>query len=177
MTVEVTLTIVEMQHAAMLGAWRQIESTRLGVKDRFGADSENGWTLNIEGAAGEMAVAKTLDRYWGMPVNTFKQGGDVGALQVRTRSRHNSDLIVRPCDRDGDVFILVTGRAPRFRIHGYAWGQQAKRACWLHDYGGRPPAYFVPQSALRPLQLLRCSPGGTWDDAVSSADLPLDRAA
>ena len=100
-----------------------------------------------------MAAAKALGRYWTMPVNTFKDGGDVGELQIRTRPRHYNELIVRPGDRDTDTFILVTGRSPQFRVHGYITGGQAKRRCWLHDYGGRPPAYFVPQSALRPLEL------------------------
>lgn len=154
MVVEVSLSPVEMQHAAMVGVLRQIESMRLGLRDQFGADPNNGWSIHIEGAAGEMAAAKSLGRYWAMPVNTFKDGGDVGALQIRTRARHQNELIVRPGDRDIDTFVLVTGRSPRFRVHGYITGSQAKRDCWLHGYGGRPPAYFVPQSALHPLDLL-----------------------
>lgn len=153
MVVEVSLSPVEMQHAAMVGALRQIESIRLRLRDQFGADPDNAWSIHIEGAAGEMAAAKALGRYWTMPVNTFKDGGDVGPLQIRTRPRHYNELIVRPGDRDTDTFILVTGRAPQFRVHGYITGGQAKRRCWLHDYGGRPPAYFVPQSALHPLEL------------------------
>ncbi|GAA3348560.1 hypothetical protein GCM10020358_67440 [Amorphoplanes nipponensis] len=145
---------MEMQHAAMVGAFRQIESMRLRLGDQFEADPDNAWSIHIEGAAGEMAAAKALGRYWAMPVNTFKHGGDVGELQIRTRSRHHNELIVRPGDRDSDAFVLVTGRSPHFRIHGYITGGQAKRRYWLHGYGGRPPAYFVPQSALRPLELL-----------------------
>lgn len=152
MTVDVTLTSVETQQAAMVGALRHIEATKRGLSNRFGADPDNGWTLNIEGAAGELAVARVLDRYWGMPVNTFRRGGDVGQLQVRTRSRHHYELIVRSADRDTDIFILVTGRAPWFRVHGFMVGADAKRPAWMQRHAGRPAAYFVPQAALRPIE-------------------------
>jgi hypothetical protein len=173
----VSLTPVEMQQAAMIGVLRQIESIRLRLKDSFGADPDNGWSLNIEGAAGEMAVAKILDLYWGMPVNTFKRGGDVGHIQVRTRSRHHSELIVRPGDRDDDVFVLVTGRSPHFQVHGYIAGGQAKQRCWLHGYGGRPPAYFVPQSALHPLQLLKSWRENSQADATANFSSAFKEAA
>jgi hypothetical protein len=147
----IVLSPVEMQHAAWVGALRHIESTRQRLSSKFGADENDGWTLNIEGAAGELAVAKALDRHWGMPLNTFRVGGDVGDLQVRTRSKHHYELLVRPHDRDEDIFILVTGRSPYFRVHGFMIGAQAKREQWLRAHAGRPPAFFVPQTALTPI--------------------------
>lgn len=174
MVVEVSLSPLEMQHAAMVGALRQIESIRLRLQDQFGADPDNAWSIHIEGAAGEMAAAKALGRYWAMPVNTFKEGGDVGELQIRTRPRHHNELIVRPGDRDSDIFVLVTGRSPHFRVHGYITGDQAKCSCWLHGYGGRPPAYFVPQSALRPLDLL---PQRSFTEPARGTSFISERAA
>jgi len=127
---------------------RQIEALRQHRPDRHGFDGEDGWTIHIEGAAGEMAVAKLRNRYWNGSVNTFKTGGDVGAVQVRTRSKAHYDLIVRDDDRNDDAFFLVIGSIPVFDVVGWIKGRDAKRPEWLQTYGERPPAYFVPQSAL-----------------------------
>jgi hypothetical protein len=144
----VTLTWHELFLATLVGVKRQIEALRKGKTNSHGFDGEEGWTVHIEGAAGEMAAAKAMGMYWSAPVNTFKGGGDVGKLQIRTRSNPNYDLIVREGDRDQDIFVLVTGRAPRFDVIGWIRGGDAKRAEWSKTHGGRPPAYFVPQDAL-----------------------------
>lgn len=144
-----------MAMAAGVGVRRQIEAFRAGRQDQHGATSAEvggrgrGWHLHIEGAAGEMAVAKALNRHWSASVNTFKVGGDVGRVQVRTRSRHDYELIVRPEERDTDAFILVTGIAPAFRVHGWCYGREAKREEWRQNHGGHGAAFFVPASALR----------------------------
>lgn len=151
MAVEVLLSRAELFVAAMVGVSRQIQALRERRPDRHGADHEDGWMLHIEGAAGEMAAARVLDRYWGAPVGTYRTGGDVGDVQVRTRSRHDYELIVRGSDRDEDAFVLVTGRAPRFKVHGWIRGAEAKRPQWERTHGGRAPAFFVPHDALLPL--------------------------
>lgn len=151
---EITLTPQEAQYAAMVGIQRHIEALRAARPDRYGANTDDGWTLHIEGAAGELAVAKHLGVYWAAPVNTYSTGGDVGALQVRTRSRHDYDLIVRPKDRDTDRFILVTGRTPHFRLHGWITGAEAKQDRYLQTHGGREPAWFVPAANLHPMEEL-----------------------
>jgi hypothetical protein len=102
-----------------------------------------------------MAAAKAMDRYWNGSVDTFQNGGDVGRLQVRTRRKQSYELIVRPHDRDADVFVLVVGVAPVFDVRGWMMGRDAKQPEWLMDHGGRPPAYFVPSDALHPIGELR----------------------
>lgn len=148
---EIVLTPSELQVAASVGVARHVQALREGRPDRHGARADDGWSLHIEGAAGEMAAARAMGRYWDAPVGTFKHGGDVGAIQVRTRSQHLYELIVRRDDRSEDTFVLVTGRAPRYRVHGWITGADAKRPEWLQAHGGRPPAYFVPHNALRSL--------------------------
>lgn len=144
---EIVLTAAELEVAAHVGVRRQIQAMRESRPDRHGYRGD-GWSNHIEGAAGEMAVAKLLNRYWNGSVGTFKEGGDVGEIQVRTRSRADYQLIVRPDDRDDDWFILVRGTSPTYSVIGYIRGSAAKREEWLHDYGGRPHAYFVPDDAL-----------------------------
>lgn len=151
--IDVTLNWEELDVAAHVGARRNIEALRRGWAPhrRLGYHDLPGWQGHIEGAAGEIALAKTLNRHWSAHVNTFKVGGDVGAVQVRTRSRHDYELIVRDEDRDEDWFVLVTGTAPAFRVHGYIRGRDAKRPEWRQEHGGFVPAFFVPHEALRAL--------------------------
>ena len=155
---KVTLDWSELELAAAVGLRRQLSSLRDQRKDKHGF-SGPGWTIHIEGACGELAVAKALGRYWNGSVDTFKDADipgehtaiGFGKVQVRTRSNAYYDLIVRPDDADQDVYILVTGRAPEFEVHGWIRGRDAKQKMWLRTYGDRPAAYFVPQSALQRL--------------------------
>jgi len=151
---DVTLTRAEMHVAAQVGCLRAISALRGNRPDRHGADSNNGWSLHIEGAAGELAVARVVDRFWTMPVDTFKDGGDVGAYQVRTRSSHSYELIVRPDDRELDRYILVTGRAPHFTVRGWVFGYEARKDEWLQTHGEREPAWFVPHHALHGIETI-----------------------
>lgn len=150
--VAIILTQAELLLAATIGVQRQVEALRQGLPDKHGFDGGEAWTVHIEGACGELAVAKALDRYWSGTINTFKLSGDVGKLQVRTRSRTHYDLLVRDDDCDEDIFVLVVGRAPSYRVVGWIRGKDAKRSEYRQSYGNRPIAYFVPQSALTPFE-------------------------
>lgn len=147
---EITLTPEELHMCATIASCRHIESLVSGRRDRHGAaNSDNGLGKHFDGACGELAFCKARDLHWGGTVNSFK-GADVGRnVQVRTRSEHGYDLIVRSDDSDLDWFVLVTGKPPTFVVRGYIRGRDAKRAEWIHNHGGHGPAYFVPQSALR----------------------------
>lgn len=148
----ITLNWHECEMAVQVGVRRQLSS--LSKNSRPGEGYEgSGWDIHIQGALGEMAVAKALNVYWSGSVNTFA-ACDLPGLQVRTRSRHWYDLIVRSRDSDDEPFILVTGECPTFTVHGWIYGRDAKKPKWLREYGNRPAAYFVPQGALRPLKAL-----------------------
>jgi hypothetical protein len=148
--IEVRLTPGEMEYAANVGAKRHIEALAKGRPDKHGFEGE-GWSVHIEGACGELAFAKALNKHWGGSVNTFKGGGDVGSVQVRTRSKSHYGLLVREDDDDNAAFVLVVGKEGRYRVVGWTWGGDAKRKQWRKKHGGRPAAYFVPQSALTPI--------------------------
>ena len=147
--VMVSLTWSEVFLVAMIGVKRQLGALKANKQDAFGFDGKNGWSIHIEGAAGEMAAAKALNRFWGGTINTYKIGGDVGGdIQVRTRSESTYDLIVREGDRNEDRFILVTGQIPLFEVVGWIKGADAKKPEFKKAYGNRLPAYFVPKDAL-----------------------------
>jgi|LauGreDrversion4_2_1035121.scaffolds.fasta_scaffold301304_3 hypothetical protein len=146
---KVELNIPEFLNAINIGVLRQCSSLRRGLKDAHGAKSDNGWDMHIEGACGEAAVAKALNVYWSGTVDTFKLGGDLGkSIQVRTRSKDYYELIVRKDDRDDDIFVLVTGKAPKFNVVGWTFGKNAKKQEWMQTHGGREAAWFVPQKEL-----------------------------
>ena len=151
--INIRLTYPEAITAALVGVMRNLSCVYKGKKGRVPDDKL--WQVHVEGAMGEAVVAKALRTYNPMTVDTFKDGGDVGErVQVRTRSQHHYDLIVRDNDRDDDVFVLVTGTCPDYQVHGWCYGKDAKKDRYLKDYGGHGEAWFVPQESLAPLPAL-----------------------
>jgi hypothetical protein len=151
--ITVTLTTQEMMLAAYAGVRRCVVSRAKGSIPAYGCGHLEAWGVDVEGSGGEMAAAKVLNLYWDGAFNTYSRG-DVGALQIRTRTNHDWDLIVRDKDSDDDKFVLVTGMMPNYLIHGWILGKTAKDERWLRTHGNRPPAYFVPQSELLSLDTL-----------------------
>jgi hypothetical protein len=145
-----------MAMAAECGIMRNIAAIIDGRADAYGLDEDDeGWSKHVEGACGEVAAAKVLGRFWSPTANAFS-APDIGRkIGVRTRSRHDYDLNIRPSDKPDHVYVLVTGRAPNFIVRGYMLGADARRDEWLRDYGGRPSAWFVPQDALLDIDDLR----------------------
>lgn len=150
--VRVELTRFEMEHAAWIGARRRIESLCSGRGEAHGYKGL-GWSENIEGAMGELALAKVKDRFWSGSINTYQAGGDVGRkVQVRTMSQDHFGLLVRQVDADDKPYVLVVGVAPKYRVVGWMWGKDAKKDIWQQDFSnGRPPTYCVPQEELTPI--------------------------
>jgi hypothetical protein len=152
--IEVRLTPYELMLASSIGCMRHISAVKAGRQDKHGA-ALGAWQIHIEGALGEIALAKALGLFWSGSINTFKDA-DIGErFQVRTRSCHDYELIVRKGDSDNECFVLVTGIAPEYRVHGWIGGADAKRGQWLKEHGGREAAYFVPHNALRPIAELQ----------------------
>jgi hypothetical protein len=156
MSDEITLEWYEVRLAVGVGVLRMLNALKDGKADAHGFNGD-GWQAHIEGACGELALAKCCGMYWAGSVNTYREGPDVGhkTIQVKTRSRGDYELLVRPHDDDASAYVLVTGKLPTYCIHGWMFGAEAKREEWLQTHGGRPPAYFVPQAALWPISDLR----------------------
>lgn len=148
--IEVEFNKFDMMQAGLVGLLRHSESISRKHKSR-GGSFDNGWQIHIEGALGERAAAKAIDRYWSGGVNTFK-AADIGdVIQVRTRSKHEYDLIVKPDDNDDHIVILVTGQAPKYLVRGWIAVKDGKKDEWLKNPNGYGNAYFVPQTSLHPM--------------------------
>ncbi len=152
--INVVLSWSELSVAADVGKYRHIRSLQKNLKDKHGFNGDDGWTIHVEGAAGEMAFAKAMNVYWSMACDVFKAPDIGGNVQIRTRSKDDYELIVRPGDSDTDAFVLMTGKAPHFCIKGWVTGKEAKQKEWSKAYANRPAAFFVPQSALHDLSTL-----------------------
>ncbi len=150
----ITLTEIERRIGRWVGKLRQEEAERMGLEDKYGFEGDP-LACHINGAMGEMASARCLGVYWPPSVNTFRAPDLFCDLQVRTRSRHNYDLIVRPGDQMHHAYVCVTGEDGEYRVHGWLWGHEAECAGNRETYGGRPEAFFVPQVRLHDLRDLR----------------------
>jgi hypothetical protein len=152
MNEEVTLTRDEWRYAAQIGLDRVISSRCMGLEHRNGMDEADAYRNNIEGACGERAAAKYLGVYWDGSVDTFRSKADLlGNVEVKTRTEHWHDLIVRRWDAETPkLYIHVTGLAPTYRIRGWLWlgSPDDCRDEWKQTHGGRPEAWFIPTSQL-----------------------------
>jgi hypothetical protein len=152
---QVTLDWRECERAANEGVRRHIASMAKGRVPGYHAPADDLWRIHIEGAAGELAVAKALDVYWQAGVNTF-QLPDVGKFQVRTACRKGAPLIIRERDVASHTYISVEGTMPRFRLRGFYLGADARRPEWIdRPNPKRPPCWCVPVSELHPMSELR----------------------
>ena len=144
----IVLEDYEMVQGANTGSLRHIASIKKGYKNKIKLESS--WNTHIEGACGEIAVSKAFGKYWGGSINTFKRGGDVDSTkwEVRTRSKHNYDLILRNDDPQDRIYFLVTGLCPNYEIKGWIKGNDGMKQEYLHDHGNYGEAYFVPQEHL-----------------------------
>lgn len=147
----ITLSIPEYHHAVQTAVLRMVVSS--ASKMNHASTYERSWLRRLEeevvGAAGEIAVAKSVGAFHIGSVNTFHRVPDVlGNLEVRATSREDGCLIVRDNDPDDRPYVLVVGEAPNLRIAGYCWGADAKRDEFLRNPHGHRLAWFVPQSSL-----------------------------
>jgi len=150
-----------MAEADQIGNLRQTESERRHSENRYGASG--GQFLHQVGARGECCFAKATGLTWWKGVNRY-QDPDVGPFEVRTRSKHGYELIVRLHAKDRP-YALLTGTGPYFIVWGWIDGRGAKKAKWLQSYGDRESAYFVPHKALQSINDIRAPfPIEHWTD-------------
>lgn len=167
MICKVTLNQKEFAYAESVGKTRQEEAVKSGRHDAHGY-SGDGFNIHVQGACGELALAQALGWHWSAPVNTYKSGGDVGILQVRTavrflRSGKDTSLIIRPDDNDDDIFVLVWMiDKHNYEIAGYIKGVDAKQRKWWrpNPSNGRPPLYLIDRAGLKDVEDLKllCPP-------------------
>lgn len=142
----------------MIGYQRWSESIRKGRRDVISEKSwMDGLLVHIYGAIGEIAVAKHLNVYAPLRLNQFSNGEpDLPPdIEVRHRVNDNFDLIIRSDNADDKRYVLTTGTPPTISIRGWIVGSEGKKEEYLRSYGGFRESYFVPQSALNPMETFK----------------------
>jgi hypothetical protein len=149
------LTTLEIINGALAGVLRAADDLEKGLGHSYGADPETRWQRQIAGALAEVAVAKHFGRYWNGCCGVSAQ--DVIGLEVRYSRLDNSCLLIKKNDRPDDRFVLVTGLAPEgFAFRGWLYAREGQLPKYWEDRSGcNRPAFFVPQSVLRPMEELR----------------------
>lgn len=148
----ISLSLGEMQQGIAVGTRRQLDSVMAGGAETWQSRNGPSWTEHIEGALGELAVARLCDVYWDGAINVFG-APDLPGVQIRTRRLHQYELIVRDKEsaggrNDNTRYVLVTGRAPVLHVRGWIWGHEAKQPEYRKAPGSGEEAWFPPHSAL-----------------------------
>ena len=153
--IEVTLTADQELRAARIGFKRRANALKRGLVGRHYATSQ--WEGNAEGACSELAAALALDVPWTgehqfEPPFTLPDIGERTEVRWARRRREPRLIIDALRDKQDRLYVLVTGFAPVFLIHGLILGADARRPEWLHHYEERD-VYRVPAIELRQLEL------------------------
>lgn len=82
-------------------------------------------------------------------VGSDNNGEDVGGAQIRSTRHETGRLLIHPEDRDEQIFVLVIGALPTYRLVGWMRASDAKRPEWWDEEKmWRCPCWAVPQDAL-----------------------------
>lgn len=139
---------------------RQLANEKKHLKGRNGgpADGDKALFFHKLGAAGELAVADYLHLRAFLYQEIEAKRGSVDLppnIDVKTRSRHDYDLICQLDEKPGKTLVLVTIQHKTTLLHGWIKSEDAMQEQWKKDPAHGRPAYFIPQSALLPLLELR----------------------
>lgn len=138
----------EMMRGGQVGLWRQI--TTIGSRNnRFDSEPNVRWGNAIFAPFSEIACAK----YLGLPWTGEKSLAhcDVGTeWQVRYTPHANGNLIFNADDVFEYKYILTTGAADTYTLHGWFDGREAKQPKYVRD-NAKFPSWWVPQSDLHPM--------------------------
>lgn len=151
----VRLSRHELEVAAYVGLRRAVNATWQASAPRGGEQRLSVWQAHIEGAMGELAVARFLHAYWPASFDTYQSVDDLLGWEVRTTRRADGALIVRGTDspRPGLRHVLVTlcpdPGPPVLWIRGWLESAEARQPQWQVDPEPRP-SWFVPIEALHP---------------------------
>lgn len=153
----ITLNAAE-QNLALFVALRRHESNRAaGVKNsRVGNQPD--WITDLNGIGGEIAVAKELGLYPDMEIRPQSKTFDLVTrrgqrIDVKTTTHPHGKLLavmgkeVAPVD----VYFLVVGTFPEYRIAGYAKADRLIREENITDLG-HGKTYALDQSDLKQLR-------------------------
>lgn len=154
MPIVIKLTEKQLQAAEAEAVRRQTENEAKGLRGRNRAPAIGDKALRLHrlGCIGEIAAASFL----GLSGQEFllkdavRDSSDLpGNLEVKTRPRHDYDLLIQIDDDPGKIFVLITHDGHSTQVAGWIRGHDAMKREWIKEYVKGRPCYAVKQSALR----------------------------
>ncbi len=151
----VTLNEVEQKLAKLVGAKRHQQNLTNGTNSSAKSDPDN----DINGFAGEIAVARVINSYPDFSIGPHRRGYDLKMrgkkgqdvrIDVKT-TRHQAGYLIakkwRKVD-DCDMYVLVSGTMPRYEIQGWVWSVELINPSNISD-NGYGEHYHMERSQLR----------------------------
>lgn len=148
---EITLTKPQFWAGIKEGVRRRVNNIERGSTHHNNSPALEGWNMDIEGACGELAFALACGLPW---TGQRSERYDVEPFQVRTTKYPRGRLLLyegEPSKYPDDLFVLVVGEAPEFRIVGYCKGSEVPTIGVFRDLQRGRPCWQVEQSALTPI--------------------------
>ena len=156
----------EIHLAVMVGVQRAIDAIRNNRQHRYNSDPGPCWDHNINGAVGELTLAKHVDAFWNGAFGDFTAADVGGRYQVRASEYDgpNAGLILHPADRDDQPYVKVLIRLPHVTLVGWMLGREAKQPqFWTDKLKPGRPCFLVPHGTLHGMDEL-IEEGGPSND-------------
>ena len=140
--------------ASQAGLYRTLYALYKCNGHKYGlARGEQDLGRDVRSTLAELAVAKYLGVFWS---GLAKDCKDTTLCEVRSTPKPDNPLVIRDSDSPDDIFVLVTTeQIPALRLVGWIRARDGMLDSYVKAPCGRPPAYFIPQSALHPMEDLR----------------------
>ena len=143
---EITLTPEQMAFARTVGRTRYASAIARDLQ----RGAPKGEQAHIDGALAECAAYL---HYRPITWSAREMGLDKpdlgGFIDVKWRGHSDHKLIIQLKGHPEWAYLLVCGAAaPRYRIMGWVWGNEAMINRWRWE-GGHTPAYYIPGGILR----------------------------
>jgi hypothetical protein len=147
----VELSIAEQKLAAYIGTARHLRSREAGVLNMKVSDIPDD-KIDREGAAAEIAFCKAMNIYPDLDVGERKAADCTlpsgHTVDVKSTWRQNGMLLAVPWKKqEVDMFALVIGEMPRYRIAGWMFSEELLKPDRLRSVGSRK-AYCATQTEL-----------------------------
>lgn len=151
--IHIDLNQEEILQGAIAGAIRNTNAVCRNAKGVNGSERTHYWQNHIEGALAEMAVAKATNKFWS---SGDKSNLDIGDWEIRCTPNPRGELVMRKRDvelgKQDKWFILVRGKYGSYDLIGWILGKDGMQDRYWKQVGDRPPAWFIPESALTPFK-------------------------
>lgn len=148
----IELNDVEQRLAKYLAKRRYDMNRDNKIKNqRIGPQSDD--ETDLEGIGAELAFCRAFNVYPDLTLNKhpeedaiLRNGMRVDCKATRYKNGHLLAVITK-AHKPADLYVLVVGEFPKYRIAGFATAEEIFQEQNIHDFG-HGPTYAIPQNKL-----------------------------